>query len=129
MKYISKNVTKWLLYDCSRHNGPITLSLIASILYYCPRARSRRDTNVWSSTAAAAAEPPSPQLTEMFCSRLYRVHSRQSKRKNSTLINARKEELRGERKSKLARIDCAMTVSTLRSLFFVRGPVVHAAWW
>lgn len=23
-----------LLYDCSRHNGPITLSLIASILYY-----------------------------------------------------------------------------------------------
>lgn len=34
MKYKTKTVTKWLLYDCSRHNGPITLSLIASILYY-----------------------------------------------------------------------------------------------
>lgn len=44
MKYKTKTVTKWLLYDCSRHNGPITLSLIASILYYTESITKKKDS-------------------------------------------------------------------------------------
>lgn len=73
MKYISKNVTKWLLYDCSRHNGPITLSLIASILYYCPRAQ---ETYVLHQCASNV----------IFCRR--RCTARFFKPKNAPLVRA-----------------------------------------